>query len=177
VLVFRTAPLSVKTAIAGDIQAVLWVSSDAPDTDFFVKLIDEYPASADYPQGYGFPVSEGILRARYRDGFERPRPMEPGKVYRIEIPLEPSANLFEAGHRIRLDIYSSSFPNFDINPNTGHPDDRQPRVARNTIHHEAPHPSLISLPVCPVSALQATVAVQPSGLSLDTPQLALRPAN
>jgi putative CocE/NonD family hydrolase len=154
VLVFRTPPLAARTAIAGDSQAVLWVSSDAPDTDFFVKLIDEYPASADYPQGYGFPVSEGILRARYRDSFERPSLMEPGRVYRIEIPLEPSANLFDVGHRIRLDIYSSSFPNFDINPNTGNPDDRQPRVAANTIHHDAQHKSFISLPLCPVAALQ-----------------------
>ena len=122
-------------------------------TDFFVKLIDEYPASADYPQGYGFPVSDGILRARYRDGFERPKLMEAGKVYRIEIPLEPSANLFQAGHCIRLDIYSSSFPNFDINPNTGNPNDRQPRVARNSIHHDRQHASLISLPLCPLPAL------------------------
>jgi hypothetical protein len=153
VLVFRTPPLAESLTVAGDIKAVLWVSSDAPDTDFFVKLIDEYPASADYPRGFGFPVSEGILRARYRDSFERPSLMETGRVYRIEIPLEPSANLFQAGHRIRLDIYSSSFPNFDINPNTGNPHDRTPRIARNTIHHGARYASLISLPVCEASTL------------------------
>jgi hypothetical protein len=154
VLAFRTSPLSEGVTIAGDIKAVLWVSSDAPDTDFFVKLIDEYPPSADYPEGYGFPVSDGILRVRYRDGFERPKLMEAGQVYRIEIPLEPSANLFAAGHRIRLDVYSSSFPNFDINPNTGSPNDRRPRVARNTIHHDGQHASLIRLPSGPTEGFQ-----------------------
>jgi len=154
VLVFRTATLDEDMTIMGDINASLWVSSDAPDTDFFVKLVDEYPASADYPQGYGFPVSDGILRARYRDSFERPSLMEAGRVYRIEIPLEPSANVFKAGHRIRLDVYSSSFPNFDINPNTGDPDDQRPRVARNTIHHDARHASAILLPLCPSPAFQ-----------------------
>jgi len=149
VLVFQTAPLSEDVRIAGDMKAVLWVSSDAPDTDFYVKLIDVYPSSDDYPNGYAFPVSEGILRARYRDSWEAPRPMQPGEVYRIEFPLEPSANLFKAGHRVRIDVTSSSFPNFDINRNTGDPNDRTWRVARNTVHHDAEHPSAVVLPIWP----------------------------
>jgi len=130
-------------------KAVLWISSDAPDTDFFVKLIDVYPSSPDYPTGYAFPVSEGILRVRYRDGWEFPTLMESGKLYQIEIPVEPAANLFKANHRIRLDICSSNFPNFDINRNTGDPNGRECRIAENTVYHEAEHASCIVLPIYP----------------------------
>ncbi|MBL7133895.1 MAG: CocE/NonD family hydrolase, partial [Phycisphaerae bacterium] len=147
VLVYQTAPLTKDLRIMGNIKVTLWVSSDAPDTDFFVKLIDRYPPGKDYPQGYSFPVSEGILRARYRDSFEKPTPMKPGHVYRLIFPLEPAANLFRAGHRIRIYICSSNFPNFDINPNTGDPNDRRPRIAKNTVYHQAAHASLIELPV------------------------------
>ena len=149
VLVFQTDPLPDDLTIAGDITAVLFISSDAPDTDFYVKLLDVHPSSPDYPSGYAFPVSEGILRARYRDGFEQSVLMEEGEVYRLEFPLEPSANLFKAGHRIRVDVYSSSFPNFDINRNTGNPRDRRWRVANNTVHHDAANASHVLLPLMP----------------------------
>ena len=152
VLVFQTQPLSEKVRIAGNIKVILWVSSDSPDTDFFVKLIDLYPASPDYPTGYAFPVSEGILRARYREGWERSKQMEAGKIYRIEIPLEPSANLFAVNHRIRVDICSSNFPNFDINRNTGDPNDRRWCIAENTIYHDMNHASCIVLPTHPIGA-------------------------
>ena len=141
VLVFQTPPLEGDVTIAGDIGVRLWVSSDAPDTDFYVKLIDEYAS------GYGFPVSEGILRARYRHSFATPEPMALGEVYCLEFPLEPAANLFRAGHRIRLYICSSNFPNFDINRNTCDPRSHDSQVARNTIHHDAAHPSSVTLPV------------------------------
>jgi putative CocE/NonD family hydrolase len=147
VLTYQSAPLTKELRIAGDLAVCLWVSSDAPDTDFFVKLIDLYPSSPDYPQGYAFPVSEGILRARYRESFERPVLLQPGQLYRLRIPLEPAANLFKTGHRIRVDICSSNFPNFDINPNTGNPNDRQPRIAVNTVYHQLDHASFIELPV------------------------------
>jgi uncharacterized protein len=147
VLVFQTEALKTDVEIAGDIKLVLDVSSDAPDTDFFVRLIDVYPTNADYPQGFAFPVSDGVLRARYRNSFARPALMEPGKVYRLEIPLEPSANLFKAGHRIRIQICSSNFPAFDINRNTGDPHDRRWRIAQNTVWHDAVHASCIVLPV------------------------------
>ncbi len=116
-------------------------------TDFYVKLIDVYPPSDDYPEGYAFPVSEGILRARYRDGFQEAKLMRPDQVYRLEIPLEPSANLFQARHRIRLDISSSSFPNFDVNRNTGDPNDGAWRLAENTVHHDRQYATAIVLPV------------------------------
>jgi putative CocE/NonD family hydrolase len=147
VLVFQTPPLADDTRMVGNIKAVLHVSSDAPDTDFFVKLIDVYPSSGDYPAGYGFPITDGIIRARYRESFERPTLMQDGRIYEITIPVQPAANMFMAGHRIRLDISSSSFPNYDINHNTGNPRDRKWRVADNTIYHEAQHASYIELPL------------------------------
>lgn len=147
VLVYQTAPLSDDLCIAGNVTVTLHVSSDAPDTDFFVKLLDVYPPSSDYAHGYAFPVSEGILRARYRGGFEKPQLMKPGEVYRLRFALEPTANRFQAGHRIRVDICSSNFPNFDINPNTGDPNDRRPRIANNTLHHDAARASFVELPI------------------------------
>ena len=147
VLVFQTSPLNADVSIAGNIRGILWISSDAPDTDFFLKLLDVHSSSPDYPNGYALPVSEGILRVRYRDSFEQPCPMEPDTVYPIEIDMQPSANLFKAGHRIRLDICSSNFPNYDINRNTGDPDDRNWRIARNTVYHEAGRGSYVQLPI------------------------------
>ena len=153
VLAFQTLPLSRDVIIAGEIKVVLWVSSDAPDTDFYVKLVDMHPASDDYPQGYGFPVSEGIMRARYREGFEKPRLMERGESYRLEFPLEPAANRFLAGHRIQIYVASSNFPNFDINRNTGDPTGHDSRLARNLIHHDAERPSHVELPLEEVGEL------------------------
>ncbi len=147
VIHFQTPVLTEDVRIAGNIQVRLWCSSDAPDTDFYVKLLDIHPPSDDYPNGYSFPVSEGILRARFRQGFEKPTLMKPDEIYQLEFPLEPAANLYKAGHRIGAYICSSNFPNFDINPNTGDPNDRRPRIAHNTIHHDANHPSSIVLPV------------------------------
>jgi putative CocE/NonD family hydrolase len=151
VLVYQTAPLAADLCVAGNVTVALCAASDAPDTDFFVKLLDVYPPSRDYPNGYAFPVSEGILRARYREGFEKPRLMKPGEIYRLRFPLEPTANRFKAGHRIRVDVCSSSFPNFDINPNTGDANNRHPRVAANTIYHDADHASFLELPIWPLS--------------------------
>jgi len=148
VLVFQTEPLKNDTTLAGDIRARLHISSDAPDTDFYVKLIDVYPASKDYPAGgYAFPVTDGVLRARYRDTFEKPKLLKAGKVYELTVAVQPAANVFKAGHRIRVDISSSSFPNFDINRNTGDPTSHELRIARNTVHHDRLHASHIELPV------------------------------
>lgn len=147
VVMFQTPPLKKDLVIAGNIKVNLWVSSDAPDTDFYLKLVDVLPANKDYPRGYGFPVSEGILRARYREGFEKPVLMKQGEQYLLEFPLQPAADLFQAGHRIQIYICSSNFPNFDINRNTGDPTSHETRIARNTIHHDAMHPSSITLPL------------------------------
>jgi hypothetical protein len=149
VLVFQTEPLAKDVVIAGNIKVILHVSSDAPDTDFFVKLIDVHPSSADYPAGYAMPVTDGVLRARYRESFSKPSLMKPGQVYQLEFPLEPSANRFKAGHRLRVDVCSSNFPAFDINRNTGNPDDRRWRIAENTVWHSAKQPSAIILPIMP----------------------------
>src|SRR6185437_2934509 len=121
-LVFQTPPLTDDVEVTGAISAKLWISSDGPDTDFTIKLIDLYPPSEDYPDGFALNLTDGILRCRYRDSFERPSPMTPGQVYAIEVTAFPTSNLFKAGHRIRLDISSSNFPHFDVNPNTGAPE-------------------------------------------------------
>ena len=147
VLVFQTEPLARDVTVAGNGTARLFISSDAPDTDFYVKVIDVYPPSADYPAGYAFPITDGVLRARYRESFSRPKLLESGKVYELVFPIRPAANKFAAGHRIRVDISSSCFPSFDPNRNTGRPHDRTWRIANNTVHHDAGHASSVELGV------------------------------
>jgi hypothetical protein len=151
VLVFQTEPLAAPVEVTGPITARLWVSSSAVDTDITVKLVDVYPPSADYPQGYAMNLTHGILRLRFRDGFEQPALMTPHEVYEIEIEAFPTSNLFAAAHRIRLDVSSSNFPHFDVNPNTGAPAGTasDPVVARNTIHFAPDRPSHVLLPIRP----------------------------
>lgn len=136
VLVFQTEPLESGLVVAGPVTARLRVSSTAVDTDFTIKLIDVHPPSADYPAGFAMNLTEGILRCRYRDGFERPVPMEPGRPYDIEVSAPDTANYFAPGHRLRVDISSSNFPRFDVNPGTGRPPvaERRTVVATNTVH-------------------------------------------
>jgi putative CocE/NonD family hydrolase len=121
------------------------------DTDITVKLIDVHPPSADYPQGYAMNLTHGLLRLRFRDSFEQPVLMTPHEIYEIEIEAFPTSNLFAAGHRIRLDIASSNFPHFDVNPNTGAPagEASTPIVAHNVIHLGPDRPSRIVLPIVP----------------------------
>jgi uncharacterized protein len=151
VLAYVTAPLTTDVVIAGPIRVRLWVSSDCVDTDVTVKLIDQYPPSADHPEGFAMNLTDGILRLRYRDSFERPQVMRPGEVYEIVVEAFPTANLFRRGHRIRLDIASSNFPHFDVNPNSGDPEARwqTSRVAENVVHADAARPSHIELPIVP----------------------------
>ena len=99
----------------------LWASSSALDTDFTAKLIDVHPPSRDYPAGIDMNLEDGIIRARFRNSLEKAELMKPGEIYEFTIQLYPTSNLFKAGHRIRLDISSSNFPRFDLNPNTGEP--------------------------------------------------------
>ncbi|MBS0331144.1 MAG: CocE/NonD family hydrolase [Proteobacteria bacterium] len=151
VLVFQTPPLKEDVEVTGAIEAELWIASDAPDTDFTIKLIDVYPPSADYPDGYALNLTDGIQRCRYRDSSEHPTMMTPGQPYRVKVAAFPTSNLFKAGHRIRLDVSSSNFPHFDVNPNTGAPEGTglTRRVAKNTVFVEASRPSHVLLPVIP----------------------------
>ncbi len=156
ILVYETEPLQEDVMIAGPIEVKLHVSSTAPDTDFTAKLIDVHPPSADYPAGYDMNLTDGILRTRYRNSPERQEMMEPGRVYPITIDTFGTANVFKRGHRIRVDISSSNFPCFDVNPNTGEPLGRNRRsvTADNTIHHARTTPSMIILPIVPLPAGQ-----------------------
>ncbi|MDE2663458.1 MAG: CocE/NonD family hydrolase [Gemmatimonadota bacterium] len=149
VLVFETGPLAEDLEVIGPVTVTLWISSSAPDTDFTAKLVDVYPPNDDVPDGFDLNITDGILRTRYRDSREHETLMTPGEVYELEIRLFPTANLFRAGHRIRLEISSSNYPRFDVNPNTGEPLGRHTRMvpAENTIHHAADRPSAIHLPL------------------------------
>ncbi len=151
VLVFQTEPLAQDVEVTGPITAELWISSDAVDTDFTIKLIDLYPPSEDYPAGYALNLTDAILRCRYRDSWETPSLMTPGQVYRIKVEAFPTSNLFKKGHRIRLDVSSSNFPKYDVNPNTGAPEGvgLTRKVARNTVHLDAARPSHVVLPIIP----------------------------
>jgi len=149
VVVFQTEPLAEPVQVIGALEATLYISSSAPDTDFTVKLVDVFPPSEDYPHGYALNLSDTIFRCRYRDDPANPTLMEPGQVYELTIPMYGTGAVFARGHRIRVDISSSNFPRFDPNPNTGEPIGRHRRtqIADNTIHHDAAHPSRITLPV------------------------------
>jgi putative CocE/NonD family hydrolase len=156
VLVFETPPLDRDVAIIGPIVVRLWVASNGPDTDFTAKLVDVFPPNGDYPQGFAMNLTDGILRCRYRNSWEKPQPMVAGEVYQITIEPFATANLFKAGHRIRLDISSSNFPRFDVNPNTGEPEGRarRRRIATNTVFADRARPSHVVLPVVPLAALE-----------------------
>ncbi|MEW4527624.1 CocE/NonD family hydrolase [Maioricimonas sp. JC845] len=154
VLVFQSEPLEEDLEVTGEIEVRLFASSSAVDTDFTAKLIDVYPPSADWPGGFDLNIGDGIVRARFRESLEKEVLMEPGEVYEFTIKLYPTSNVFKKGHRIRVDISSSNFPRFDVNPNTGEPLNRHRRteVATQTIYHDAGHPSRIILPVIPASS-------------------------
>ncbi|MGE0687578.1 MAG: CocE/NonD family hydrolase [Dehalococcoidia bacterium] len=153
VLVFQTEPLAEDLEVTGELEVKLWVSSSAVDTDFTAKLIDVYPPSADYPGGFDLNLEDGIIRARFRESRQYEKLMEPGEVYELTVQLYPTSNVFKKGHRIRVDISSSNFPRFDVNPNTGEPLNRQRRsvIATNTVFHDSARPSHIVLPVIPGS--------------------------
>lgn len=146
-LLFESEPLTVPIEVTGQVEMTLYVASDAPDTDIFAMLLDIYPTSEHWPDGYRMNITDSIMRLRYRDGMATPTSMAPGQVYTVRFPLYPTSNLFDAGHRIQLLISSSSFPRFDVNPNTGEAIGRHThtQVARNTIYHAAVYPSKVTL--------------------------------
>src|SRR5262245_27349588 len=154
VKVFQTAALSEDVEVVGPIVVKLFAASSAVDTDFTAKLVDVYPSSADYPAGYEMNITDGIIRGRYRNSQERAELMKPGEVYELTIEPFPTANVFKKGHRIRVDISSSNFPRFDVNPNTGEPLGQHKRTqkADNSVFHDAAHPSAVVLPMVPRAA-------------------------
>ncbi len=152
-LVFETPALDADVELTGQAVADLFVSSTAADTDITIKIVDVYPPNADYPDGYALNIAHGILRMRFRDSFEAPEPMEPGKVYRVRIASFPMSNLFVKGHRIRVEIAGSNFPHFDINPNVDwRVPGLSPVAAENSVHLGPRAGSRLLLPVVPARA-------------------------
>jgi len=149
VVVFQTEPLAEDVEVLGPIVVKLFASSTAVDTDFTAKLVDVYPPSERQPSGFDMNLTDGILRARYRDSPSKSELMTPGTVYQMTIEPFPTANVFKKGHRIRLDLSSSNFPRFDVNPNTGEPLGLNRRIvaADNSIYHDPRHPSHVVLPI------------------------------
>jgi hypothetical protein len=144
ILVYSTEPLKEGIEVSGPIEVTLYVSSDAKDTDFTVKLIDVYP------DGRAYNLDETIQRMRYRNGYDKPLVwMEAGKVYKVTFQAMTTSNYFAAGHRIRIEVSSSNFPRFDRNMNTGgkNYDEVKGVVARNAVHHSRQHPSEIRITV------------------------------
>ena len=145
VLVYSTPVLEEDVEVTGPVMIELYASTDACDTDFTGKLVDVWPS------GYAEILLEGVLRARYRNSFSKPQLLTPGQTEKYLIDLWSTSNLFRKGHRIRIEISSSNFPKYDRNPNTGHAigEDAELKVARQTVYHDAGHPSHIVLPLIP----------------------------
>jgi len=145
VLVYSSEPLERPLEVTGPLTLVLHAATTAVDTDFVGKLCDVAP------DGVSRILAEGVLRARYREGYERPRPVEPGAVLEYRIDLVATCNVFLPGHRVRLCVTSSSFPRFDRNANTGNPlgtdTEADLRPARQTVFHDAERPSYVVLPL------------------------------
>lgn len=147
VVSLTTDPLEAPVVIAGPVSARLFISSSALDTDFTIKLVDVHPPNQDYPNGFAMNLTEGIVRCRFHESFENPRELVPGKIYEIEVVAPDTANLFGVGHRIRLDVSSSTFPRFDVNSNTGQGEveTRRTVVATNKVYMDRDHPSHLRL--------------------------------
>jgi putative CocE/NonD family hydrolase len=145
VLCYTSAPLDASLEVIGPIELELSAASSALDTDFTAKLVDVWP------NGRAENLTDGIIRARYRDSLEEPGPLVPGEVTAFRIEVGPTANLFLPGHRIRLEVSSSNFPRFDPNTNTGgdtalEGPDAFVR-ATNRVFHERARPSRLLLPI------------------------------
>jgi len=144
ILVYTSEPFKEGVEVSGPIEPTLYVSSDAKDTDFTVKVIDVYP------DGRAFNLDESIQRMRYRDGYEKPLVwMEPGKTYKVTLQPLTTSNYFDAGHRLRIEVSSSNFPRFDRNLNTGgnNYDEDKGVAAHNVVHHSKLYPSQITITV------------------------------
>jgi putative CocE/NonD family hydrolase len=145
VLVYSTPALAEDVEVTGPLKLTLYASSSAPDTDFTAKLVDVSP------DGSARNLTDGIIRARYRESWSDARLLTPGETCEYTIDLGSTCNVFAAGHRIRLEISSSNFPRFDRNPNTGHElfADSETQPALQTVMHRAGAASHLTLPVIP----------------------------
>lgn len=145
VLVYSTAQLEKDLEVTGFITVDLYASSSAVDTDFTALLVDVDPS------GYARFLTDGIVRARYRNSTTKAEPIRPGQVYKYAIDLWATSNVFKAGHQLRLYVSSSNFPRFNRNLNTGEATQGGTRMvtAKQTIYHDREHPSAITLPVIP----------------------------
>ena len=145
ILVYTSSVLTAPLEVTGPVTVTLYAKTTAPDTDFTAKLVDVFP------DGSAINLNNGIQDARLRDSLSQPEPIVPGKVYKYTIHVWPTSNLFLAGHRIRLEISSSDFPQFAPNPNTGLPFGTSAKwqKATQTILHDAEYPSSLTLPVIP----------------------------
>lgn len=145
ILRYTSDYLQEPVEVTGPVKLVLQASSDALDTDFVAKLIDVYP------DGRALNMAEGIVRARYREGTDKPKLLEPGKAYEFVIDMVGTAVEFQKGHRIRIDVTSSHFPQFDRNPNTGEPfgTGTKTKVATQTVYQSKARASYVLLPVIP----------------------------
>ncbi len=145
VLCYTSEPLETDLEVTGPIKVVLYAATDGLDTDWTAKLVDVSTS------GYAKNLCDGIVRARYREGFAAPKLLQPGQTYQYEIDLAVTGNVFKKGHRIRVEVSSSNFPRFDRNHNTGNDlgTDSEMRRAQQTVQHSRAHPSHILLPVIP----------------------------
>ena len=151
VLTFTSAVLTQAVEVTGPVTGTIWASSDALDTDFTAALVDVEPAAEDGEEGRPIILCEGIVRARFRNGTDNPEMMAPGEIYEFDIDMWDTSNLFEEGHRIRVEISSSNFPRYNRNLNSGNPiaTDTEITVANQQVYHDSLHPSHITLPVIP----------------------------
>ncbi|MGA2737170.1 MAG: CocE/NonD family hydrolase [Bryobacteraceae bacterium] len=143
VLVYTTDPLQKDVEVIGTVRVVLYAATSARDTDFTAKLVDVFP------DGRAQNLTDGILRMRYRKSLEKQELARPGEICKLTIDAGVTGNVFQKGHRIRMEISSSNFPRFDRNPNTGEPvaDATELRKATQTVYHDARRPSYVLLPV------------------------------
>lgn len=143
ILVYTSEPFTQDTEVTGFIESTLYVSSDAKDTDFTIKILDVYP------DGRAYNLDETIQRARYREGYDKQVFMEDGEVYKLEMTPMATSNYFRKGHSLRIEISSSNFPRFARNLNTGgnNYDESEGVIAKNSIHHSAMYPSQVRVPI------------------------------
>jgi uncharacterized protein len=143
--VFTSAPFTKEMEITGPMSATLFAANDARDTDWNVMLLDVYP------DGRVMRIQDGIARARFREGFDRPKLLTPGTVYEYKIDMWYTGIVIPAGHRLRVTVASAAFPKYDRNLNTGGDNERETKFvsAHQQVLHDAQHASRIRLPVIP----------------------------